>query len=30
LRLGLRFVPSMIVGERSKVATLIYKKFEWD
>jgi hypothetical protein len=30
LRLALRFVPSMIVGERSKVATLIYKKFEWD
>jgi hypothetical protein len=30
LRFGLRFVLSMIVGDRREVATLIYKKFEWD
>jgi hypothetical protein len=30
LRLGLRFVPSMIVGDRREVDTLIYKTFEWD
>jgi len=30
LRLGLRFVPSMIVGDIREVDTLIYKTFEWD
>jgi hypothetical protein len=30
LRFALRLVLSLIVGEIREVATLIYKKFEWD